>query len=153
MRSLLFGTVVVVLMLADFGPAAAHKIHNHRRTQSYYSACVCHWGYVTDNSGNACTVAVSCNAEGGRCVRSCPPIRVGQVKIESAPPATSAQQSTPSTADLARKCDALTAKAFPERQPGNPAAGTAKGSGLEIQSYFKKCVANGGHVDDSTDSH
>jgi hypothetical protein len=152
-RSLLFGTTVVVLMLANFGPSAAHKIYTHRRIQSYYSACVCRWGHVTDNSGNACTVAVSCNAEGGRCVRSCPPIRISQVKIESAPPATSVPESTPSTADLARKCDGLTAKAFPQRQPGNPAAGTAKGSGSEIQSYFKKCMVNGGRTDESTDSH
>ena len=49
--------------------------------------------------------------------------------------------------------NALTAKAFPPREPGNPAAGTTRGSGLEVQTYFKKCVANGGRMDNSTDGH
>ena len=48
--------------------------------------------------------------------------------------------------ELAKKCNALTAKAFPPRVPGNPAAGSAKGSGREMQDYFKKCVANGGEM-------
>jgi hypothetical protein len=158
MRSLLLGSAVIVLTLADLAPADAHKIHHYRGTQSYYSACVCHWGYATDNSGNACTVAVSCDAEGGRCVRSCSPIRVGQAAVEP-PPATPvqqptpAQQSTPSSAEIARRCDALTAKAFPPREPGNPAAGTTNATGLEVQTYFKKCVANGGRMDNSTDGH
>jgi hypothetical protein len=52
------------------------------------------------------------------------------------------------TVEVARKCQALTSKAFPPREPGNPAAGSVKGSGLEEQSYFKRCVANGGRVDD-----
>jgi hypothetical protein len=54
------------------------------------------------------------------------------------------------TVEVARKCQALTSKAFPPREPGNPAAGSAKGSGLDQQSYFKKCVANGGRADDAT---
>jgi hypothetical protein len=78
MRSLLFALAIIVLPLTDLTPAVAHKIHHYRSTQSSYSACVCHWGYDTDNSGNACTVAVSCDAEGGRCVRSCPSVRVGE---------------------------------------------------------------------------
>ena len=41
------------------------------------------------------------------------------------------------TVEVARKCQALTSKAFPPREPGNPAAGSAKGSGLDQQSYFK----------------
>jgi hypothetical protein len=53
------------------------------------------------------------------------------------------------TAELAKKCGALTAKAFPPRVIGNPAAGSAKGSGRDEQTYFKKCVENGGKVDDS----
>lgn len=53
------------------------------------------------------------------------------------------------TVEVARKCQALTSKAFPPREPGNPAAGSAKGSGLDQQSYFKRCVANGGRVDDA----
>jgi hypothetical protein len=53
------------------------------------------------------------------------------------------------TVELARKCQALTSRAFPPREPGNPAAGSAKGSGLDQQSYFKRCVANGGRVDNA----
>jgi hypothetical protein len=53
------------------------------------------------------------------------------------------------TADVAKKCNALTARQFPPREPGNPAAGSAKGSGRARQDYFNKCVANGGNVDDN----
>jgi hypothetical protein len=55
------------------------------------------------------------------------------------------------TVEVARKCKALTDKAFPPRVIGNPAAGSAKGSGKDEQAYFNKCVRNGGQVDD-TDS-
>ena len=50
------------------------------------------------------------------------------------------------SAEVARKCAALTAKAYPPRVIGNPAAGSAKGGGLAQQEYFKRCVANGGDV-------
>ena len=50
---------------------------------------------------------------------------------------------------VARKCDALTAKAFPPRVIGNPAAGSAKGTGADERAYYKKCVANGGKMPDS----
>jgi hypothetical protein len=50
------------------------------------------------------------------------------------------------TAEVARKCSALTAKAFPPRQIGNPAAGSAKGTGADQRKYFRRCAANGGHV-------
>ena len=53
------------------------------------------------------------------------------------------------TAEVARKCNALTAKQFPPREPGNPAAGSAKGSGRDQHAFFNKCVANGGKVDDT----
>ncbi|WP_245321637.1 hypothetical protein [Bradyrhizobium sp. LTSPM299] len=53
------------------------------------------------------------------------------------------------TADVARKCRTLTAIQFPPRAPGNPAAGSAKGSGRAQYEYFDKCVANGGKVDNS----
>jgi hypothetical protein len=53
------------------------------------------------------------------------------------------------TAEVARKCDAMVAKAFPPRVPGNPAAGSAKGSGRDQQAYFKKCVDNGGQLPDA----
>ncbi len=52
------------------------------------------------------------------------------------------------TAQIANKCQALTAKAFPPRVPGNPAAGSAKGTGRSERDYFNKCVANGGKMDD-----
>jgi hypothetical protein len=52
------------------------------------------------------------------------------------------------TAELAKKCEALTAKAFPPREVGNPAAGSAKGTGLAERDYFNKCVTNGGNTDD-----
>jgi hypothetical protein len=51
------------------------------------------------------------------------------------------------TVEVARKCQAFTAKAFPPREAGNPAAGSAKGSGLDQHNYFTRCVANGGRVD------
>jgi hypothetical protein len=54
------------------------------------------------------------------------------------------------TVELARKCEALTSKEFPPREVGNPAAGSAKGSGLDEQNYFKKCVANGGRAPDAS---
>ncbi len=52
------------------------------------------------------------------------------------------------TAEVARACDAAVAKAFPPRQIGNPAAGSAKGTGKDQREYFQKCVANNGKIDD-----
>jgi hypothetical protein len=51
--------------------------------------------------------------------------------------------------ELAKKCDNLTAKAYPPRVIGNPAAGSAKGSAQAQRDYFRKCVANDGKVDDN----
>jgi hypothetical protein len=51
------------------------------------------------------------------------------------------------TAEVAKKCEALTAKAFPPREIGNPAAGSAKGAAQTQRDYFSKCVANGGEED------
>lgn len=53
------------------------------------------------------------------------------------------------TVELAKKCGALTHKAFPPRVIGNPAAGSASGSGKDAQAYFSKCVKNGGKIDDA----
>jgi len=50
--------------------------------------------------------------------------------------------------EVAKKCDALTAKAFPPRAIGNPAAGSAKGTGAEQRASYDKCVANGGKMPD-----
>jgi hypothetical protein len=52
------------------------------------------------------------------------------------------------TAELARKCQALTAKAFPPRVIGNPAAGSAKGTGRDESAYYKKCVENDGKMNE-----
>jgi hypothetical protein len=52
------------------------------------------------------------------------------------------------TVEVAKKCEALTAKAYPPRVIGNPAAGSAKGTGRSERDYFNKCVANGGKMDD-----
>ncbi|WP_244607761.1 hypothetical protein [Bradyrhizobium vignae] len=52
------------------------------------------------------------------------------------------------TAEVARACDAAVAKAFPPRQIGNPAAGSAKGTAKDRREYFQKCVASNGKVDD-----
>ena len=51
------------------------------------------------------------------------------------------------TAELARKCSTLMAKQFPPREPGNPAAGSAKGSGRAQHDFFSKCIANNGNMD------
>jgi hypothetical protein len=54
------------------------------------------------------------------------------------------------TVEVARKCAALTAKAYPPRVIGNPAAGSPNGTGLAEQAYYQKCVANGGNMDEPT---
>jgi hypothetical protein len=54
------------------------------------------------------------------------------------------------TVEIARECQAFTSKAFPPRERGNPAAGSAKGSGLDQRNYFKRCVANGGRMDNAS---
>jgi hypothetical protein len=55
------------------------------------------------------------------------------------------------TVEVAKKCNELTAKAYPPRVVGNPAAGSAKGNPKEERDYFSKCVANNGKVDDNAD--
>jgi hypothetical protein len=54
------------------------------------------------------------------------------------------------TLELAKKCSALMAKSYPPREPGNPAAGSAKGNGPAAQTYYQKCLANNGKVEDDT---
>ena len=51
------------------------------------------------------------------------------------------------TVEVARKCQALTSKAYPLRVPGNPAAGRENGTSQDVQDYFKNCVAHGGNVE------
>jgi hypothetical protein len=60
---------------------------------------------------------------------------------------SSGSPSAAPTAELAKKCAALTAKAFPARVIGNPSAGSAKGSGRAEQDYFNDCIRKGGNVD------
>jgi hypothetical protein len=52
------------------------------------------------------------------------------------------------TAELAKKCAALTQKAFPPRVVGNPAAGSFGGSSRSQQTFFNECVKNAGSVDE-----
>ena len=53
------------------------------------------------------------------------------------------------TAEVAKKCNMLVQKQFPPRQAGNPAAGSAKGSSQDEREFFKKCVDNGGNMDNA----
>jgi len=53
------------------------------------------------------------------------------------------------TAEVAKKCGALSEKAFPPRVIGNPAAGRQNGTFQDFRNYFNKCVENGGNVPDS----
>jgi hypothetical protein len=57
-----------------------------------------------------------------------------------------AQNACAVSAEVAKKCGALTDTAYPLRQPGNPAAGRTLGSAQDVTDYFNKCVANGGNV-------
>src|SRR3954463_8212701 len=57
------------------------------------------------------------------------------------------------TAEVARKCADLTAKAYPPRVPGNPAAGLTKGTVQSKRDYLTKCVANGGKITDGAPDH
>ena len=49
------------------------------------------------------------------------------------------------TAEVAKKCSALSEKAYPPRVVGNPAAGRQNGTFQDFRNYFNKCVANGGN--------
>jgi hypothetical protein len=49
------------------------------------------------------------------------------------------------TAEVAKKCGALSDKAYPPRVVGNPAAGRQNGTIQDFRIYFNKCVANGGN--------
>jgi hypothetical protein len=54
------------------------------------------------------------------------------------------------TAEVAKSCGALAAKAYPLRMPGNPAGGRVNGTGADYQKYFSQCVANGGKMSEQT---
>jgi hypothetical protein len=53
------------------------------------------------------------------------------------------------TAEVAKKCETLADRAYPPRVPGNPAAGSATGTAQSKRSYFSKCLANSGNMDDA----
>ena len=57
------------------------------------------------------------------------------------------------TAEVAKKCDALVAWEFPLREPGNPAAGSAKGTAQSERDFFNQCVANGGTMNGPADNN
>jgi hypothetical protein len=54
------------------------------------------------------------------------------------------------TLEVAKQCNASTAKAYPPRVPGNPAAGNANGTARDVQNYYKKCISSGGKMDNNT---
>jgi hypothetical protein len=54
----------------------------------------------------------------------------------------SASGTLAATADIAKKCEALTAQAYPPAVPGNPAAGAATGTGAAARKYYSDCVAH-----------
>lgn len=62
--------------------------------------------------------------------------------------ALTAQSTLAITAEVAKKCGDLTDKAYPPREPSNPAAGHLNGTSQDVKNYFNKCVANGGNVPD-----
>ena len=59
-----------------------------------------------------------------------------------------AQSTLAIMAEVAKKCGGLTDKAYPPREPGNPAAGHLNGTSQDVKNNFNKCVANGGNVPD-----
>lgn len=59
-------------------------------------------------------------------------------------PAVSQAQAI--SAEVAKKCKILRAKQFPPRQIGNPAAGSAHGSGQDKREFFRRCAENGGNI-------
>ena len=52
--------------------------------------------------------------------------------------------------DIIKRCEAQANNEFPLIEPGNPAAGSAKGNGPAAQTYYQKCLANNGKVEDDT---
>jgi hypothetical protein len=52
------------------------------------------------------------------------------------------------TAEVAKKCNALVAQAYPPREAGNPAAGSASGTAQAARDYFRICVEHDGKMDD-----
>ncbi|HLH12817.1 MAG TPA: hypothetical protein VKV77_13200 [Methylovirgula sp.] len=127
--------MIVILAVLLAPSVASASSYRHRPV---YSHCHCHFGY-----GDVCTPVASCYAEGGRCTGHC--LSSLSHSEESNYPATATSEAPTASADIVKKCGALAAKAYPPRVPGNPAAGSAKGTAKAKQAYFKQCVANGGN--------
>lgn len=151
-------SVVIVLTYTNLAPSIAaaqnatmkthycdhqrhwrHHFRHHRlhKASQVYSTCTCNFGY-----GDVCSVVVSCFTEGGRCSES----ESCLLEPQSEHPTSWKAPPQAATTELARKCEGLTAKAYPPRVPGNPAAG-AKGTGKVGVDYFNKCMRNGARID------
>jgi len=75
-------------------------------------------------------------------------LRTALVALVFVSQSLTAQSALAITVEVAKKCDALTYKAYPPRVPGNPAAGLLNGTSQDATAYYNKCVANGGKVPD-----
>jgi hypothetical protein len=141
-------SVVIVLAFVNLAPSFAvaynwhhrhhhhhvhHRCHYHHHEMSY-SICNCHFGY-----GDVCGEAVSCSAEGGRCWGSC--VHQPQSEYLSAPITPAPAATSGVTAGVVKKCQALTAKAYPPLVAGNPAAGSANGMVETKEVYYSNCIA------------
>lgn len=147
-------SVIIVLACVNLASSIAavrnanHDHHRHWRhhrlheTSQVFATCTCSFGY-----GDVCSVVVSCFSEGGRCSGSGSCVLKPQSEHLTFPKMPSRAAGT----ELARKCEAQTAKTYPLRVPGNPAAG-AKGTERVRADYFNKCVRNGGRIDHQSDN-
>jgi hypothetical protein len=131
--------LLAFVILAPSLAAARQGQYCHRPA---YSHCNCHFGY-----GDICNTAVSCYAEGGRCEGRC----VLSPRAEKPGYSGNSTTETPAvSAEIAKTCTKLAAKAYPPRIPGNPAAGNEAGTAEAKKAYFNKCVANGGKVENQS---
>lgn len=161
MRLLLIGSALATIGLAvspatarDFHYSRYHYTHHHYARHHYanyhnthyhyteprYKSCRCHFGYDGKSAG-ACVPNVTCAVEGGVCGAACPSQTNSTFRSMT-------NSTSVVTDEVARKCEVLTAKAYPPLVVGNPAAGSAKGTGLSERDYFAQCLANRGNVED-----
>jgi hypothetical protein len=75
-------------------------------------------------------------------------LRTALVALVFVSQSLTAQSALAITVEVAKKCGALTDKAYPPRVPGNPAAGLLNGTSQDAVAYYNKCAANGGKVPD-----
>lgn len=67
MRGSIIGSAMIAAILLGLGLSSAAARQATPREARTYPHCVCSFGYGND----PCSVAVSCEAEGGSCLRSC----------------------------------------------------------------------------------